>query len=338
MKGLGLSFRCALKQAFELARILAAHGVTPATRRPTRFDHQGEVEPPPPDWVAVLRRDTEPMAHLMWSDNPRMQLSVSARLVTLEDSDHEWNVPSILRLASTLPFRVAVGAPLYWEWEAEDQPTPYTAPRIGDAHFPLGWCMIFRGDAHREHLVSRRWLEHGPWQVFRGEHDTTLVLFHDPAADEPTARAQAKPGHQRLANDAQSGYLQRPHPFVLELDKLTRYDAATKTLLVPADGRKLPASEMQELAAVRGQQHLGPDKVVEHVAYVFTDEAQAREQLAPLWLYEHQVWLERDGKRKRLDADHKPTTKAPAWVTARAAHPAPDPTAWPPFNAAYELE
>lgn len=92
-------------------------------------------------------------------------------------------------------------------WGEPDRDRQCLGPRFGDGHYGHGWGCAFKGDGHRN-LVSRRWLEHGPWQLVRGANDVSLVLFHDLNADPATALEQAKPSHQRMGISPEGGYIQ----------------------------------------------------------------------------------------------------------------------------------
>src|SRR5690606_11851077 len=53
----------------------------------------------------------------------------------------------------------------------------YVAPSFADMHYPHGWACAFKGPGH-DRLVSRRWLEHGPWRLIRdNENDVSFVQF-----------------------------------------------------------------------------------------------------------------------------------------------------------------
>ena len=70
-----------------------------------------------------------------------------------------------------------------------------------------GWGCMFVGERGHAQLVSRRWLEYGPWLLDRFADDVSLIQFHDLDADPATALAQALPGHRRLGdNDTGGGF------------------------------------------------------------------------------------------------------------------------------------
>jgi hypothetical protein len=58
---------------------------------------------------------------------------------------------------------------------------------------------------------------------------------------------------------------------------------------------------------------------IDHVAYVFVDQADARAHLHELWLRELECWYLDDAGKHRLDLDYHPVPSPPAWVTALEA-------------------
>ena len=72
-----------------------------------------------------------------------------------------------------LPFEVcSIGSIYPDEWIKLD------GIGFGNMHSSHGWACAFRGKGH-DRLVSRRWLDFGPWRVIRRPGDLTLVQFHD---------------------------------------------------------------------------------------------------------------------------------------------------------------
>lgn len=106
-------------------------------------------------------------------------------------------LPAALELIEPLPFELcSFGAAFFDEWIAAD----YERWGFSGRHISFGWGCAFRGAGH-DHLVSRRWLDFGPWRVIRRPHDTTLIQFHDLGLTDPAeAYDQAKVGHDRMTN------------------------------------------------------------------------------------------------------------------------------------------
>ncbi|MEV8361794.1 hypothetical protein [Streptomyces niveus] len=209
---------------------------------------------------------------------------------------------AVASLLSDLPFEVASFAPLYPEWSERGSAYRSTVG-FGDYHFSHGWACAFRRNGHQR-LVSRRWLEHGPWQLFRGANDTTLVQFHDPGLDAAEAFAQAEPAHRRMGINGKGGYLQTNYFYKHSLRGF--YDAERRVQEVVVIGRELPAAELRDAAAARHRQALGPDKPLDNVAFVLLDPEEARQQLPRLWLYGLECWTIIDEVKTRLDTEEPP--------------------------------
>lgn len=232
--------------------------------------------------------------------------------VKFDSMDAEIEIPHALRVLAELPFELAAFGRMYpsASWE------PYTAPGWGDGHERLGWGAAFKGRGH-DRLVSRRWLEGGPFKVWRGENDVSLVQFHALDADAQTALEQAKPGHAEIGNTDDTGFLQSRFVFGLDLRGL--YVPDTKTMKVVVLGRAIPNRELREWAATR---ILGrgdyPAGSIERVAYIFPDEAEGRAALPRLWRYGHECWVIRDGEELRLDEAYAPPDTTPRWARSPA--------------------
>lgn len=315
MKGLGLSFRCRAGGPAACLRALVAIGALPVDRTPTVFTLSGRRETPAAGWFDRVLADPQVSAFVSWEEMPRVQLDVFARSVHLCNADDGYDAESVLAYLAATPFLLAVGGSIFSEWETDWEPTPYLSPHIGDGHPGLGWCMAFQGPGHDEHLVSRRWLEDGPWRLLRGGADTTMVQFHDLDVDEPTARAQAAPGHRLLHNREDSGYLQAPFVYEHEPADIGSYAADARRLTITPGGRDISEGEMRDMAAARAQRGLGEDRPIDTVAYVFDDEARARHYLHALWLRGHEVHVGRGAQTTRLDADYAPPVNEPSWVS-----------------------
>ncbi|MGM0554948.1 MAG: hypothetical protein ACQEVA_01075 [Myxococcota bacterium] len=188
----------------------------------------------------------------------------------------------------------------------------YLGYGFGDGHASLGWMCAFKGAGH-ERLVSRRWLEWGPWLLLRGPNDLSVVLFHDPQADWRSALTQCRPGHERMGISDRGGFIQTD--FVYEYGVDGRYIPEERLLRITVLDRELTQTEMLEACAVRHYNQLGEDRPVERVAYFFIDPEQARDHLHELWLRELECWTVIDGREVRLDDDYDPgEPDRPDWV------------------------
>ncbi len=269
---------------------------------------------PPPLPGAVADGSAETIARLSQLATPWLSLARDG-VVKLASRDPLREVAPLLDRLAELPFELAVGAVIFVApWRALYP--MHEATGLGGGHFPNGWMCAFRGDGHRR-LVSRRWLEHGPWKLHRGANDTSLVQFHLLDADPAAALEQARPGHRRMGISNGGGFVQTDYLYTRTLD--AEYLPETRDLRFTIADRDLPELEMLDACAMRHYQILGPDQPIERVSYVFEDEARARAHLHELWLRELECWAIVDGAPTRLDADHAPAPTPPAWAQGPAS-------------------
>lgn len=270
------------------------------------------------DWVRRLssvRRD----GRAKWEPS-ELQLGFlpqSDELVVVSIPVEQVTLPAALALIEPLPFELcSFGAVFFDEWIAAD----YKRKGFSRSHISFGWGCAFRGAGH-DHLMSRRWLDFGPWRVIRRPNDTTLVQFHDLGLTDPAeAYEQAKAGHQRMRD----GFLYHNYAdFMADVRGLYLPEQQRLEIVVPP-GTTVDAEGMYSAAAVRLYFHDHPSAghqakagSIGHtktVAYVFVDEAQARAHLHELWLRELECWLVDDKGKRRLDVDYHPVPEPPAWV------------------------
>ncbi len=225
----------------------------------------------------------------------------------------EWfeRVSQVLDRVSPLPFTLAQFGQLYADW-----PKPIDGHKRWGIHIDHGWGMMFRGAGH-DRLVSRRWLDFGPWRVVHLPNDTTFIQFHDLALTDPAeAWEQAKVGHQRMGIDPIGGYIKG-----IDLEVISQvrglYVDATRTLeIVVGPGNTVSQQDMRVACALRlhhRETQPASDRI-DHVAYVFMDRGDAQAHLHELWLRELQCWYVDETGKHRLDVDYRPTPKPPAWV------------------------
>jgi hypothetical protein len=213
-------------------------------------------------------------------------------------------------------FAYCAGASASSEWGFSGARIDYSGCDFGDGHVDLGWMCGFKGDGHRS-IVSRRWLEFGPWRLVRGKNDLSFVQFHDLQADDETALEQARPGHLRMGYSSVGGFIPPVFTWSVLRDAAKGsikgvYDASTETLVQVVAGRKVEPLEMLEAAAIKVRQPL--EKPVRQVAYVFIDEREARAHLHELWLHGLEVRAIINGREIRLDEQHAPKPTPPDWV------------------------
>ncbi len=219
------------------------------------------------------------------------------------------SVADLVARLGSVPFELAAFPHFYrgaWGNIAIDDDA-YSAPAADLGQ--LGWAVAFRGAGH-DRLVSRNWLHCDAFKLWCGDGDVSLVQFHALDADPMTALEQARLGHREFTIRGEGGFVY--HPFVYQLDLQGAYDGANHTMKVVVRGREVPRTELLEwAAAVKESRFAQP---VEHVAFVFPDDPDARAQLPLIWRYGHQVWTIRDGVEVRLDQDYVPPDTTPAWA------------------------
>jgi len=141
-----------------------------------------------------------------------------------------------------------------------------------------GWGCMFRGPGH-DRLVSRRWLEFGPWRVIRRPNDTTFIQFHDLTITDPAeAYAQAAPGHQRMGIDQIGGFIQGIDPNIIaEVKGVFRAKERTLDIVVPPD-TIVSQQDMRVACGLRLHHRLTRPDVdrIDTIAYVFIEKADAQ--------------------------------------------------------------
>ena len=265
---------------------------------------------PAADWLNTLNADTFSSLVAYWDDGDSPSLVWNAKRLVASRFSFPADVQTALALLENAPFEIATFGNFHPEWD--EAPLDYSPPGFGAGHYPLGWGCAFKGNGHAR-LVSRRWLDFGPWKRHAGDNDLSLVQFHDLAASAEDALKQARPGHRLLGLGDESGFMQRN--YVYEYPPAGLYSAEERMLRIVVMGRKLSTLEMLDACAARRLQALGPEKPLERIAYVFTDEKSARDCLHALWLRDLECWAITDGVERRLDDSYAPAEpEPPAWA------------------------
>ena len=281
-------------------------------------------------WTSQLQ-NTSKDSGALWEDEARhayQTLSITPRseITTCKYPDTFASTSEAISLLAPLPFELcSLGSIFHEEWLAADYPDWH----FGRRHVRHGWGCAFRGAGH-DRLVSRRWLDFGPWRAIRRPNDTTFVQFHDLAITDPAeAYEQAKVGHERMGVSPSGGYIAWHDENLLlgaaEVDGI--YQAKTRTLeIVVGPGNSVTQGEMICQCARRLEHRLKPNigERIDHVAYVFMDRRDAEAHLHELWLRELQCWYVDERGKHRLDAAYHPTPAPPAWVANLSAHPVND--------------
>jgi hypothetical protein len=226
-------------------------------------------------------------------------------------------------LIEPFPFEIcALGSVFFDQWLAAE----YHQWGFASGHVPHGWGCMFRGAGH-DRLVSRRWLDFGPWRVVRRPNDTTFIQFHDLAITDPAeAYEQAKVGHQRMGVDPMGGFIQG-----IDLDVISQVEGLyfadqRKLEIVVGPGNAVRQQDMRVACGLRLHHRLTNviDERIERIAYVFMDRGDAEAHLHELWLRELECWYVDERGKHRLDVDYRPTPQSPTWVENLAAKPVND--------------
>ncbi len=262
-----------------------------------------------PDWLERWSGETALVAE--WEGRGWLRLD-PGEIIKAKLDDYDLDPRRLLALLAGLPFEVCSTAPLYKEWTGELEGV-YEARSFGRLHWPHGWACLFRGGGH-DRLVSRRWLEQGPWRLLRGDDDTSLVQFHDLEADAAAALAQATPAHERMGASDRGGYIQTNFSYSKDLKGLYYASESAMHVTVPF-GKTVTEREMLDACAARFYQALGPEQPLDNVVYVFVDDEAARAHLHELWLRGLGCRAFVAGLERRLDDDYRPPPPdRPEWV------------------------
>ncbi len=299
LKAVSATFSSANMNALTSALL---EGASYAQREPESLAIKLVKQPSASDWRARLLDPAADGVMVMWSGDDAIGRNPGAAWCTFPD------VPlapeAVLQRFASLPFEVAVLTIVEDFWlEAE-----YFAPAIGADHALLGWGMSFKGAGHENSIVSRRWLEHGPFRRLQGPSDTTFVQFCDVTADGPTSLAQAKPAHAWIV----AGFLRPKHHYKHDITGV--YTKQDGLLRIVVNGRTVSAQEILDACAARRDRKNDPEKPISNIAYIFVDEGEARAHLEALWLRGLECRVADGRGEQRLDDDFTPSISKPAWV------------------------
>ena len=218
---------------------------------------------------------------------------------------------AILDLLRDVNFRLAACSPLWDAWYDHPDRRRFG---LSDGHYGHGFFCAFRGQAGgHDRLVTRRWLDYGPWRLIRYDDlDISVVEFHDYEADWETALHQAVPGHETMGISEVGGFI--PTRITYQAFEPSFFDKTTNTSIVLVQGREPTPREMIEAAAVKRWQPFD-DIHVQQVAFVYFDEDLARRQLHDLWLRGLECRVMRAGREVCLTDDYQPPPPVvPDWV------------------------
>jgi hypothetical protein len=281
-------------------------------RNPEQLVVHYKPQRPKADWLARMTPDENDDVAAYFTSDRSESLVVHPNGVVKGRFPFEIDIDKARAVLETAPFDIASFDTLHDSWSTIDK--KYRPPSFGGRHYPHGWGCAFKGAGH-ERLVSRRWLDFGPWLLHRGADDLSLVQFHALDASAKEALKQAKPGHLTMGISEEGGFLQQPYVFRTALAGL--YDPEEQTLKIVVLGREPPPVELRDARAAVKQGALNESQPLKRVAYVFPKPADADRYLHPLWLRELECWTIVDGVEKRLDLDYAPQPEPPAWAVRR---------------------
>ena len=270
----------------------------------------------PANWLSIR---TAPVWGIALWDSPKKQLGIRPKsdLVTFEIPEYFERLADVVERISPLDFYLVAFGKLWLDaWRLD---AGYQRWGFGRSVFDHGWGCAFRGVGH-DRLVSRRWLDFGPWRVVRCPNDTTLIQFHDLVITDPVeAYEQAKIGHERMGISPSGGYIAWHYENLLAgaAEASGLYQPETRTLeIVVGPGNEVKQGQMICQCARRLHHRIKQpiNDRIDHVAYVFMDRGDAQAHLHELWLRELQCWYVDERGKHRLDADYHPTPQPPAWV------------------------
>jgi hypothetical protein len=273
-------------------------------QKPDKLEVDYEKRKPQPGWIAVLGKAARKVVAM--SNEGHTLTFTKKGLVTLRRPDTELAAPETFALLTELPFELAAIGQIYPEWWDEEYPT-YS---FSDGHVQHGWACAFKGAGY-DRLVSRRWLDFGPWRK-RVIGAASWIEFHDLEADPKQALEQALPGWERMGISDTGGFIQSG--FVFKDDVGGVYDADQHKLKILVQSGEVSQRKMLEIAAARHNPLIQKAYNVEHTAFIFTDEANAKRHLHELWLREHECWAIVEGDERRLDTGYTPQPSPPAWA------------------------
>jgi len=292
---------------------------------------------PHQNWISLLE-ERPPQRSFSVSWNKGTSIRSIALIAPGFPLSIRWSGPlksinAAIRIVHPWPYSIFSWDPYRHDWSNKKalgtKYEQYKQVRAGfsDGFGAHGVMCGFRGKGHNR-LVSRRWLDFGPWRTLRDKRtDTTYIQFHDYYADSQTALDQAGPGYQRMGISKTGGFIQTD--FVWTYDWKGFYIPEDKQLRVLVTNREVEQREMLEACALRHYQHLGSEKPLERISYIFFDAEAAHRHLHELWLRELECYtFDSEGNQIRLDDTYDPEPIKPQWVIDLEAREAEQGITW----------
>ena len=245
---------------------------------------------------------------LKWNNTGTLSI-IGNKIVLLGLSTFKLNTKNVLALLETLPFEIAAFETLYNEWYHPDH--PYEAPSFGNGHVPHGWACAFKGDGF-DRLVSRQWLDFGPWKQHVGKNDTQLIQFHQLGVDNETALQECRQGHMLMGISDNGGFIQDNYAYQYQNKGI--YDAKEKKIKIIVHGTDVPNRQLLDACAAKYYKVLEPVMEVDNVAYIFMEENMAEKHLHAIWLRGLECRVIKLGKEIILTDLYQPSPEKPSWV------------------------
>lgn len=275
---------------------------------PSELLIDNEEVPAPPRWKQKLASSKVEAAAIWEEDDDIKKIVVAPRpgtvtaVVPKAFATREEAVAIIEALPFTLCTIGTVG----------QKPVTTDSERFRGHLVALGWGCAFRGEGH-DRLVSRRWLEFGPWELIRRPNDLSIVLFHELTSNMTAAKKQAAPGHVRMAGWDAGGMLgDQPEPIKggIYRAKQHRYE------IIVDKGREVSEEEMNNARSAQANRRTGKERI-DHMAFVFIEQSDAEKHLHEMWLRDLEVWYVEEEGNHRIDDDYNPKPRPPAWANGK---------------------
>ena len=264
-----------------------------------------------PSWLedpSQWQVDGESRLYVIWQESNLVLDQDAKRWLNILDEDEE-RPPRMLPLTSFVD-SLRQKMPDFWGFVLD----PSSLSVIKSPQ-PVGWGLFLKGTERERNILSRQYLERGPW-LLREYGDLSVVYFHEFDVDVETKREQSREGHERMFGFR--GGLVNDSTFARPPEGAT-YVPSTRRLDVSVYGREVPVMEMAAVRRIWMRQALGPDQPIERVTYSFADPKEAEAHLYELWLRGLEVVTFLDGYQTVLTDGYEPPPHEPLEWTRRLA-------------------
>ena len=250
--------------------------------------------------------------------------------------------PASMQFLTSLPFTEVFFTMIHFEWGWEQALNQALNKGVDEVCYslsfpPATWALAFQGEGHKR-VVSRRWLERGPWYVQRLDNDTTVIYLFDLLAPFHQALPQLQASHQALDRDSGGGYLKLLYYAPLSIwnweyfpgevtlkpkENTIRMEVKQDNPLLLRGFTDLCAMRLPplddcfyQLDITKHRTDLQDSDVIQHIQCVFFSRELAEKYLYELWLREMECWwVKENGEEVRLDENYQPPPiKKPDWV------------------------